>query len=400
MSQSANFRAYLVFSLGLAPALALGLAPAQGGIAQAAEEGSNLSQSSASSDLEPVNGAPWHLYGGVGGGYGLVTGNGYNNSPHGPDAMVSGDLSFEAGHWVFDGGAGWIYSSVSGSDNLNQPIKVQTRAGFGEFSPRYRLDDHWQVGPVLDVAFGTDTGFGPRVQSGAFATPFLGLKGVYETALGENWALRGFAEALSDMTFGNSNATLFVLGVQIGLPLSGGSHASEEPRLAGAKSGENELNSDAGPGETQEIKMVLDPERVFFRTSSTELRPEVKDILEQIGAYMAQHPDDVKEIDISGHADRRGPFQYNMKLSKSRADSVREAMSEAGVSADKMKVEAFSYLKPVDPGSNPSAWAKNRRVEIKFRGVRNPGYLKQKIRELTDLHVASSVEFNSHGGQG
>lgn len=359
-----------------------------------------VSEASATRDLEPLNGSPWHLFGGVGGGYGLVTGQPYSSAPHGPDFSAGGDLALETGRWAFDVGAGWIYSSVSGADDLSRPVDVRTRAGFAEFSPRYRLDDHWQLGPVLNVAFGTDTGFGPQV-TGAFATPFLGLKAVYERALDEHWELRAFAQVATDLSFGQTQATLGMIGVQIGLPLSGSKTASEEPTLADARTEGTDARSDSGPPETEELRVVLDPQRVFFRSSSAELKPEVKQILAEIGGYLDRHRSEWREVEIAGHADRRGAFQFNMKLSKARAISVRNAMESSTASDPKVKVEAFSYLKPLDPHSNPGAWAKNRRVEIVFHGVRNPAYLKQKIRELTHQHVASSFEWRaSQGGQG
>ena len=158
--------------------------------------------------------------------------------------------------------------------------------------------------------------------------------------------------------------------------------------------------AESGPALVKELKIVLDPQKVFFNTSSAQLRPKVRDILGDIGSYLGKHPGDVREIEIAGHADRRGGYEYNLMLSRKRAGSVRDTLAEAGTPEDKMKVKGYSYLKPLDPAANPSAWAKNRRVEIVFRDVRNPAYIREKIRELTDDSVAGTSHKIRHGGQG
>jgi outer membrane protein OmpA-like peptidoglycan-associated protein len=50
----------------------------------------------------------------------------------------------------------------------------------------------------------------------------------------------------------------------------------------------------------------------------------------------------------------------------------------------KTKIQAYSFLKPVDSRNNPIGWAHNRRVEIVLRGVTDSGYLKLKFRQLLE----------------
>ncbi len=67
---------------------------------------------------------------------------------------------------------------------------------------------------------------------------------------------------------------------------------------------------------------------------------------------------------IEGHCDERGTEEYNRALGERRALALREAL--ARVSIDPMRVKTISYGKdkPVDPGHDEAAWAKNRRGEF------------------------------------
>ena len=67
---------------------------------------------------------------------------------------------------------------------------------------------------------------------------------------------------------------------------------------------------------------------------------------------------------IEGHCDERGTEEYNRSLGERRALALREALAKDNV--DPMRVKTISYGKdkPVDPGHDEAAWAKNRRGEF------------------------------------
>ncbi len=67
---------------------------------------------------------------------------------------------------------------------------------------------------------------------------------------------------------------------------------------------------------------------------------------------------------IEGHCDERGTEEYNRALGERRALALREALAKAGI--DPMRIRTISYGKdkPVDPGHDEAAWAKNRRGEF------------------------------------
>jgi Cys-rich repeat protein len=70
---------------------------------------------------------------------------------------------------------------------------------------------------------------------------------------------------------------------------------------------------------------------------------------------------------IEGHCDERGTAQYNIALGARRADAVRKYLADLGV---KTKFDTVSFGKelPVAQGSSESAWAENRRAEMRLPG--------------------------------
>jgi peptidoglycan-associated lipoprotein len=67
---------------------------------------------------------------------------------------------------------------------------------------------------------------------------------------------------------------------------------------------------------------------------------------------------------VAGFTDERGTAEYNRALGEKRAGAVREALIRQGVSAERIQTVSFGVEMPVDPASNESAWAKNRRAEF------------------------------------
>jgi len=72
-------------------------------------------------------------------------------------------------------------------------------------------------------------------------------------------------------------------------------------------------------------------------------------------------------IEVAGHTDRRGPAVYNHKLSQSRAEAVRLALSLEGISSGLIKVSAYGEGNPRVVTADGVREALNRRVEIWLR---------------------------------
>jgi OOP family OmpA-OmpF porin len=78
---------------------------------------------------------------------------------------------------------------------------------------------------------------------------------------------------------------------------------------------------------------------------------------------------DVEIVIATGHTDSVGTDAYNQKLSERRANSVKEYMVSKGVPAAKITTLGKGETQPVATNKTKEGRAKNRRVDIEFKGV-------------------------------
>lgn len=71
-------------------------------------------------------------------------------------------------------------------------------------------------------------------------------------------------------------------------------------------------------------------------------------------------------VRLEGHADARGTREYNLALGERRANAIRAYLTAEGASRSQIEVISYGEEKPAVSGSGESAWAQNRRVEIKY----------------------------------
>ncbi len=67
---------------------------------------------------------------------------------------------------------------------------------------------------------------------------------------------------------------------------------------------------------------------------------------------------------IEGHCDERGTAEYNMALGERRATAVKNYLVSLGVPKAALSTVSFGKEKPLDPGHDEEAWAKNRRAHF------------------------------------
>ena len=106
------------------------------------------------------------------------------------------------------------------------------------------------------------------------------------------------------------------------------------------------------------------PDRVFFATNESVLTTASRDTLRKQAAWLRKNPD--VSVVLEGHADERGTREYNLALGERRANSAKDYLMTYGISSNRISVISYGKERPVDSGSNPLAWSKNRRsVSVK-----------------------------------
>ena len=101
------------------------------------------------------------------------------------------------------------------------------------------------------------------------------------------------------------------------------------------------------------------PDRVFFATNESILTTKSRDTLRKQAAWLRENPG--VNVVVEGHADERGTREYNLALGERRANAAKDYLMTYGISADRISVISYGKERPVDAGSNPLSWSKNRR---------------------------------------
>ena len=112
---------------------------------------------------------------------------------------------------------------------------------------------------------------------------------------------------------------------------------------------------------TDTVEYLADgvPDRVFFATNESILTTASRETLRAQAAWLRKNPS--INVVLEGHADERGTREYNLALGERRANAAKDYLMTYGVSSDRITVLSYGKERPVDSGSNPLAWSKNRR---------------------------------------
>lgn len=105
---------------------------------------------------------------------------------------------------------------------------------------------------------------------------------------------------------------------------------------------------------------------VNFLQNSSQLHKRFHGEIARIAKFMKRHPD--SSITLSGHADNVGDNDYNLRLSKSRADIVKHAFSNnSGIKGERISIVAMGERHPIAYNTNAPGRAMNRRVDALIR---------------------------------
>jgi len=103
---------------------------------------------------------------------------------------------------------------------------------------------------------------------------------------------------------------------------------------------------------------------VFFDTDSYELKPESEAELVKLVEFLIQNPSIT--IEIGGHTDNVGSFEYNKELSERRAAVVVSFLTNNGIEPNRLSAKGYSFDKPIASNETDEGRAKNRRTEFKI----------------------------------
>ena len=100
-------------------------------------------------------------------------------------------------------------------------------------------------------------------------------------------------------------------------------------------------------------------DRVFFATNETVLTTASRETLRKQAEWLRKNSK--INVVLEGHADERGTREYNLALGERRANSAKDYLMTYGISSNRISVISYGKERPVDSGSTPLSWSKNRR---------------------------------------
>jgi outer membrane protein OmpA-like peptidoglycan-associated protein len=78
--------------------------------------------------------------------------------------------------------------------------------------------------------------------------------------------------------------------------------------------------------------------KVYFRFNSSRIQTSEVSKIDELAEYMKANAD--KKLTVTGYASRDGKWQYNLKLSRWRANAVKKALVARGIDGKRIKVVA------------------------------------------------------------
>ena len=116
------------------------------------------------------------------------------------------------------------------------------------------------------------------------------------------------------------------------------------------------------PSVTDEDLFSQNVKDVYFDYDKSDVRSDQQSSLQADAQFFGQHTN--MNLTIEGHCDDRGSTDYNLALGDKRASAVKDALTSAGVSPNRIKTISYGKEKPFCTESNEACWQQNRRGHL------------------------------------
>lgn len=112
---------------------------------------------------------------------------------------------------------------------------------------------------------------------------------------------------------------------------------------------------------------VLRGEHIAFESNSAVLTPKGRAVVDKIIPALKRSPE--ATVEIGGHTDAYGDPDYNLQLSRTRAESVRQYLADHGVT-NRLTAVGYGATRPLSQDRTRAASKKNRRIEFRVKEER------------------------------
>jgi OmpA-OmpF porin, OOP family len=104
-------------------------------------------------------------------------------------------------------------------------------------------------------------------------------------------------------------------------------------------------------------------QNIYFDNDQSNLLPSSYNQLDSLVSVLIQNK---SKIEVCGHTDNNGSFDYNLKLSEARAKAVADYIISKGIAVERVTYRGYGSTAPIDSNDSEIGQKKNRRVEFKI----------------------------------
>jgi outer membrane protein OmpA-like peptidoglycan-associated protein len=140
--------------------------------------------------------------------------------------------------------------------------------------------------------------------------------------------------------------------------------AAEAEKAAKAKAESDQLMKELANLKAQQTErgIVLTIGDVLFATGKADLSANANKSVATLAEFLRKNPN--RNVLIEGHTDSVGKDDYNLALSRKRADSVKDKLVEYGIEAGRITAVGYGKTFPVASNDTKAGKAQNRRVDV------------------------------------
>lgn len=103
--------------------------------------------------------------------------------------------------------------------------------------------------------------------------------------------------------------------------------------------------------------------KIFFDTDKATIKPISFPVLDDVVDVMQKNPQ-LTMVEVQGHCDIRGGYQYNINLSQRRSESVVDYLVSKGIDRNRLTGKGYGYTVPIADNNTKEGMSQNRRVEF------------------------------------
>lgn len=311
------------------------------------------------------------------------------------DLKLLGSYFSEGRHSVFDFGLGFMAQSFSQkSDTQNNFIS----GGISEIAWRYNSTGRWQFGPIVDAYIGGGDRYG---SSDPTWTSFGGLQLLKEFPVKGSNMFRVGIKALADLSIPKGDITTVSLDLQWGFGAEQKAPQVTEAEPAPTEQVASETGMTgaeaaavAGGAAVINSRRVIETDpankaitfrndaRMQFDTGRASFQGTNAEFIEKLGNALSQRSDLFDKVEVIGFADQTGGRAVNMKVSKERSQQVAKTLEAGGLSKNKIQTSWKGAENPLYKSLLPEDMQQNRRVDLKFHGVKDQAALQDFLNSL------------------